>query len=83
MDAIDPDEAEEAVKILDRHVNQLMEHFESVQIFVSKHRPNKDSTLVVQRGDGNWFARYGQVRAWMVREEKDFDSERDGDEDDD
>lgn len=49
----------------------LGEHFDSVQIFCSRHESGShDGTIRVIKGCGNWFARYGQVREWMIREDE-------------
>ena len=50
------------------HCQQLIEHFDSVQIFVTRSEPEKDGTIHIARGTGNWFARYGQVAAWLTKE---------------
>lgn len=64
-------EREEAVRMLDEHCNQLMEHFDSVQIFVTRHEEAKaGGTIYVNRGAGNWFARCGQIREWVVFEDQ-------------
>jgi hypothetical protein len=57
--------------LLKSHVAKLMEHFESVQIFATRHMQSElGGTVNVQFGAGNWFARYGQVRAWVVKEDE-------------
>lgn len=50
-----------------RHVVALMEHFDTVQIFCTRHhgKVNDSSTYHVQNGDGNYFARVGQVTEWL------------------
>lgn len=63
----DPDELREMV---DRHVNALSEHFDTVQIYVTRQEGEKDQTRGINRGAGNWFARFGQVREWVVYEEE-------------
>ena len=57
---------------VDIHVNQLAEHYDSVQIFVTRMEGEKDQTRSIQRGAGNWFARYGQVREWVTVEEEEM-----------
>lgn len=55
------------------HANQLLENFDSVQIFCT--RPNQDKeggTINLNYGLGDFFARYGKVRAWVLREEEAF-----------
>lgn len=52
-------------------VESLGEHFDSVQIFVTRaneaDREEDKGTINANLGGGNWFARYGQVRAWLVK----------------
>jgi len=44
----------------------LSEHFDSVQIFATRHEMGTDDgTVNVSYGVGNWFARYGQIHQWM------------------
>lgn len=46
----------------------LAEHFDSVQIFATRHEAGElASTLNVDVGVGNWFARYGQVASWLAK----------------
>lgn len=57
--------------IVTTHLEQLSEHFESVQIFCNRHEHGElDGTVQVQKGSGNWFARYGQVKQWVVEQEE-------------
>lgn len=66
-----------------KHVRQAMdalrEHFDNVQIFVSRDSPENGPaaqfTENVQLGSGNWFARYGQVKAWTVQAEEELREE--------
>lgn len=56
---------------LRKHVEQLGEHFDSVSIFCTRHEPEtEDGTIQISDGCGNWFARYGQVREWLLRSEE-------------
>lgn len=49
----------------------LGEHFDSVQIFVTKHEPEvEDGTVNIAWSVGNWFTRYGQVREWLIKAEE-------------
>lgn len=61
------------VDILKKHVAQLMEHFDTVQIFCTRHSPELDGTVRVQWGGGNYYARYGQVNRWIIEEENNND----------
>lgn len=51
-------------KILDSHVSQLMEHFDTVQILVSKSE--NGATWSQDRGDGNVLARIAQCRELVM-----------------
>lgn len=55
-------------ELVKKHVQQLMEHFDSVQIFVTRSEPSLDGTAHCSQGGGNWFARYGQVHSWLTKE---------------
>ncbi len=57
------------IERLKKAVADLGEHFESVQIFASRHDP-EDGTTSVNWGGGNWHARRGQVAEWMRREDE-------------
>jgi hypothetical protein len=54
--------------MLKTHANQLAEHFDSVQIFATRHEAGtEDGTVTVNHGTGNWFARYGQIVEWVTK----------------
>lgn len=63
-DEISPDEK---VTMLDRLASQLLEHFDSVQIFVTSHKA--DETEAIATGEGNFLTRYGQIREWVLKVE--------------
>lgn len=55
---------EDQAALVDRHVEDLREHFQVVQILCSSE--NEDGgTLRIFRGRGNWFARIGMVREFV------------------
>jgi len=60
---------ETELAIVKSHANQLAEHFESVQIFVTRHIGDVQGTVRINYGSGNAFARYGQVRQWLIQED--------------
>ena len=60
---------EEAWEFVKKHASQLGEHFDSVQIFCSKYE-GSEGTASVNCGEGNWFARYGHVKQWLIKEEE-------------
>jgi hypothetical protein len=61
------EERDATVKLVDDHCSHLMEHFDTVQIFVSHKEGN--NTMTLARGAGNWYARYGQVKIFCVKQE--------------
>lgn len=60
---------EEIEAILRKHCAQLSEHFDTVQIFVT--RQEGADTGCSAYGTGNWFARFGQVKLWARANEND------------
>lgn len=54
---------------LDRALAILTEHFEAVTILVTRFDGESGNTVSAWRGRGNWHARYGQVREWVVKRE--------------
>lgn len=72
-------------KLLRKHTAELMEHCDTVLILITKHNTETGSTISIDRGDGNWYARYGQAREWLLREDvdaRDLSNEDDEDEED-
>jgi hypothetical protein len=67
-------------------VDALSEHYDSVQIFVTRHESGEaHGTVGIEQGCGNMFARIGQCHSWLNRMEE-FDrikSRDDADDDDD
>ena len=67
--AFDLDE-EQRLKVVDRAVSQLMEHFDSVRIFVTKHDNQTGMTGSTSRGNGNFYSQFGQVTEWMSSQDE-------------
>jgi hypothetical protein len=68
---------EEDDKILKKHVLLLNEHFDSVQIFATRHISNELGTVRAAYGSGNFFARVGQIGLWLDRQSELNDSDED------
>ena len=52
-------------------MNSLSEHYDTVQIFVTRYEPTiEGGTVNASLGSGNWYARYGQVREWLIKSEE-------------
>jgi len=58
-------------EILQKHVDALMEHFDSIQIFGTRHE-QEAGTVNSHAGDGNLFARFGQAVMFVEMEKKRF-----------
>lgn len=59
------------IAIVKSHLEKLGEHFDSVHIFASRHESGiEDGTVSVNLGSGNWFARYGQVKEWTIKQDE-------------
>lgn len=64
------DEESEDLDRLKQALDLLGEHYDSVHIFVSRHEPAiHDGTVSCNKGVGNWFARFGQIKLWVLNEE--------------
>lgn len=63
-------ESEKAVKdkALDDAVNSLREHFPHVQILATWEDDDTHNTYDMFRGKGNWYARMGMAREFLVRD---------------
>ena len=65
------------LKIVDDAVAALRQHFDDVEIFVARsHGPQDMSigrelgyTRTINRGGGNWYARYGQIQLWVMQQQ--------------
>lgn len=71
---------EEQQAMVNRTADSLSEHFDSVQIFVTKHSGGAERSDSYETGRGNFYARLGQVmeflsiqdqyqRNWAVRKD--------------
>jgi uncharacterized Zn finger protein len=57
--------------IVDKAIQLLGEHFDSVQVFTSRYEPTlEDGTVSVRKGNGDWYSRFGQVKEWVIKEEE-------------
>lgn len=79
-----PDEMSEADRLIQEAVDKISEHVDSVQIFASKKREDGfQGTWKVVNGRGNYYARYGQIKQWIISEEGFEFGLKDGGSDDD
>jgi len=63
-----PEDTGELVK---KAAADLGEYYDSVQIFATRHESGeREGTVHAAWGIGNFYARYGQVREWLVTQEE-------------
>jgi hypothetical protein len=56
---------------VDRAIAALMEHYDTVQIFVTKETPGSEGfTQGIQKGGGNYYARFGHAKNWVLKQER-------------
>lgn len=54
----------EKLAVLERHVNELAEIYDHIQIMGTWLRPD-NTTASHKRGSGNWYARLGMAREFL------------------
>lgn len=59
------DADEKDMELIQSHVDQLREHFDSVTIGVTRYESGGLTTNIV-RGSGNFYARVGQMKDWII-----------------
>lgn len=57
-------------KAVDELVSKLLEHFDSVRIFVTRHDGAERETEAYDSGGGNLYAQLGQIREWNVLQDQ-------------
>lgn len=62
-----PEQRDKKLELIKNQCNILMASFDSVQIFATKDEGDGENISNYIYGGGNWFARYGQVRSWLLR----------------
>lgn len=62
-------------KIVENALKVLIEHFDSVQILVSRMAPQNEGTERCFLGGGNWFARKGMAQDFLDYDQQ-FESAR-------
>lgn len=66
-------ESDQDMKRIEASAHSLGEHFDTVQIFCTRHESESEEsggTINCNYGLGNWFARYGHVRDWLIRQDE-------------
>lgn len=75
--------------VVAKALDNLGEHFDTVQIFCTRNGIEDQSLVNVTAGIGSWYARYGQVKDFILRAEErvkcdvryQYDEEQDGESD--
>jgi hypothetical protein len=62
--------SEQEEQIVREAKGKLLEHFDSVRIFVTRHGGPKSQTSYFDSGGGNFLAQLGQVRMWLMMQEE-------------
>lgn len=60
---------EHDLELLQKSVAGLMEHFDTVQIFATRYHGPSKGTRSITHGAGNYYARQGAVREWIVEDD--------------
>jgi hypothetical protein len=58
----------EASEILQRHVSNMSEHFDAIQVLVTWFEGD-GVTRALSKGSGNYYARVGMAKEFVVRED--------------
>lgn len=61
--------SEIAEKMADELASKLIEHCDSVRIFITNHDGGHDQSGAYSVGRGNFYAQLGQVKDWVVRQD--------------
>lgn len=57
---------EQDQKMVDDIRTKLLEHYDSVRIFVTRHDGDSSDTASYETGGGNFYAQLGQVQEWLA-----------------
>jgi hypothetical protein len=62
------EQSQKDIAVLEKHALILKEHFDTVHIFATRHEGGT-GTIRVDLGKGNWYARFGQIHLWGIKQE--------------
>jgi hypothetical protein len=68
-DILNGNEENSDMSVIEKHCTELMKKFDTVQLFCSRHEIDTGGTVNCHTGQGNFFARYGHVKQWVLKEE--------------
>lgn len=66
---MDDNQRDKKLELLKNQAKVLRQSFDTVQIFVGKNDEETGVTTMYW-GDGNYYARYGQIRQWLLQEDE-------------
>lgn len=69
---MDDTQRDKKLEFLQNQVKFMRGHFDTVIVFASHHDDTSGDTSYWVEGSGNFCARYGQVREWMLKQESEF-----------
>lgn len=61
---------EEITSLCEEVKGKLLEHVDSVRIFVTFHEGATENTKSYSLGGGNFYAQLGLVREWLTRQDE-------------
>lgn len=61
---------EQIQKLVAESAAKLLEHCDSVRIFVTWHDGSTENTGSFEKGGGNFYAQLGQVQEWLFIQEQ-------------
>jgi hypothetical protein len=67
-EAVPEEPMDEMDRLMEQMIDRLIEHCDAVTVFVQKR--NGPDTEGKTMGRGNYWARVGQIKDWLLREEE-------------
>lgn len=67
---INQDPVDTSAGLIDKHVSELMEQFDTVIILCTRHVGSESTTQYYAHGQGNSFARYGHMQMYLAAEKE-------------
>lgn len=80
-----PEDDKQFIRIsnqVDAIAAQLSEHWDTVQIFVTKHSGGERATFGYRASAGSFYTRYGQIKEWIAVQDERIRQAVKADEDD-
>lgn len=56
--------------LVKKHLTQLIEHFTSVRITITRHNSQDDMTRSFSLGVGDWYSQYGAAKDWLISQDE-------------